>query len=287
MPDIHIEKWIDTFHQYKFDKLSFEPLFKRALLILKDAWLRCLKDDVDSFTAAYYLGSSFTASGGRPPDETDHERQANLSQTDKLLRAKQRIRSGDTQINMSSTMIYIKRPWLMRFISSATSDRRQRFIEALDNAMSDEERQRLRAERRERLRRMEENRKKALKAARDRRKKQAHGKDGSDATAEERAAQARRSNQGFYLDRLLSSRAEMAVSRDASRLLLGYFQRSLKSSETAAAKSEHKLALVFEISKVRHSSFARIIERSYQASFLMCSGRRQRLHKRNSSTSTG
>ncbi|CAF0735296.1 unnamed protein product [Rotaria sordida] len=265
MPDIQIDKWIETFHQYKFDKLSFEPLFKRALLILKDAWLRCIKEDVNHFTTAYYLTSSspsHSINGSEDEDESEEEDE-NENENEPspikpspikpspikpiLKKQIQRIHSPQTQIKISNDMIYIKRPWLNRFIPSAPTERQERFIEALENAMTDEERQRLRAARLERLRKIEENRKKALKAARERRQKQANQKSGADAL-NEKNAQMRRHESGLYIDRILPSKTA-TISKDAQHLLLNSFQRYIKSSKTAPAKFEQKLSLILDIIK--------------------------------------
>ncbi|CAF2606938.1 unnamed protein product [Rotaria sp. Silwood2] len=257
MPDIQINKWVDTFHHYKFDKLSFEPLFKRALLILKGAWLRCIKEDVTRFTTAYYLTSSpsHSVNGSEDEDEEESEEEEEEEIKDErspmkpmLKKEIQRTRSPQTQIKISNDMIYIKRPWLNRFIPSAPTERQERFMEALENAMTDEERQRLRAARLERLRKIEENRKKALKAARERRQKEAHDKAGADALNNERNAQMRRREAGFYIDRILPSKTA-TVPKDAQNLLLTDFQRYIKSSKTAPSKFEQKLNLVFDVIK--------------------------------------
>jgi hypothetical protein len=139
MPDIQINKWIDTFHQYKFDKLTFEPLFKRALLILKDAWLRCIKEDIDRCTTAYYLPSPTPSQSARE-SQVDEEEEDEQQQPQVLPSPKQRIRSSDTQIKVSNDMIYIKRPWLQRFVPSAPSERQERLMEAFENAVTDDER---------------------------------------------------------------------------------------------------------------------------------------------------
>lgn len=260
MPDIQINKWIETFHRYRFDKLSFEPLFKRALLILKDAWLRCLKEDIDRFTTSYYLTASPTQSVNasededeeeqeEEPEEQDDEQQQSAPSLPIPKKSVQRIRSGDTQIKILNDIIYVKRPWLNRYIPSAPSERRERFIEALENAMTDDERKRLRAERLERLRKIEENRKKALKAARERRRRQANEKDGGDTTSSEKTVQTRRQTSGFYIDRLLPSK-NATLSKDSQRLILNNFQRYIRSSKTAQPKLENKLSLIFEMIKV-------------------------------------
>ncbi|CAF3432647.1 unnamed protein product [Rotaria sp. Silwood1] len=255
MPDVQINKWVETFHEYKFDKLSFEPLYKRALLILKDTWLRCIEKDVNHFTTAYYLTSSPSHSIKESDDEDDDESEEEEEEEDKptplkpiLKKAIQQKRSPQTQINISNDMIYIKRPWLNRYIPSATTERQERFIEALENAMTDEERERLRAARLERLRKIEENRKKALKAARERRQKEANEKAGADALNNEKSAQMRRRELGFYIDRILPSKTA-TVPKDAQHLLLSDFQRYLKSSQTAPTKFEQKLSLIFDIIK--------------------------------------
>lgn len=266
MPDIQISKWIETFHQYKFDKLTFEPLFKRALLILKDAWLRCIKEDVDRFTTSYYLASSplHSAREGTEEDEEDEEGEDIEDEDEEQEQSPSaavvvlptprrqfpRVRSGDTQIKFSNDIVYIKRPWLNRFVPSAPSERRERFIEALENAMTDEERKRLRAERLERLRKIEENRKKALKAARERRRKQANEKDSATtATNSDKTVQTRRTISGLYIDRLLPSK-NASLTKDVQRLILNNFQRYVRSSKTAPPKVENKLSLTFEIVKV-------------------------------------
>jgi hypothetical protein len=257
MPDIRINKWIETFHQYKFDKLTFEPLFKRALLILKDAWLRCLKEDIDRFTTSYYLPSPTPSQSIPESEEEDEEaeeeeeaqqlqlQQQQQSQLQVLPSPKQRIRSSDTQIKVSNDMIYIQRPWLKRFIPSAPSERQERLLEAFENAMTDDERQRLRAERLERLRKIEENRKKALKAARQRQKQQASGKDTRTDASSGKSAQ----KKGFYIDRILPTKSA-TLSKDCQRLFLNNFQRYIRLSKTAPPKLENKLSLTFEIAKV-------------------------------------
>ncbi len=267
MPDIQIQKWIDAFHQYKFDKLSFEPLFKRALLILKDAWLRCMTEDIDRFTTAYYLSSPPQSVNDsdeeEEEDELDDDREDELEQHQAVVlapvepapmvsipkKSTERMHSGDTQIKISSDMIYIKRPWVKRFVPSEPSERQERLIEALDNAMTDEERQRLRAVRLERLRKNEENRKKALKAARERERKQATGKEGTETSGSAKTAQTRRQNSGFYFDRLLPSKTA-TLSKDSQHLILTNFQHHIRSSKTATPKLENKLNLVFETVKV-------------------------------------
>jgi hypothetical protein len=240
MPDIQINKWIDTFHQYKFDKLSFEPLFKRALLILKDTWLRCIKEDVDSFTVAYYITSSPSQSINESEEDDDDEEGEEEQNSISSIRKQrlQRICSPSTQIQISDDTIYIKRPWLNRFLSSAAKERQKRLLEGLE--MTEEERQRLRAERLERLRKIEQNRKKALKAARDRRKR-VHEK-GSDSSKTRRYP-------GLYIDQILPT-ATATLTKEVQRLFLTSFQRYIKSSKTATPKLEHKLTLVFEIAKV-------------------------------------
>lgn len=256
MPDIQIHKWVETFQHYKFDKLTFEPLFKRALLILKDAWLRCIKEDVDHFTSAYYLTGTPSQSVNESEEEDDDEdedegeaepqgKQPPLVSI--LKKPMQQIRVPTTQIQLSNDMIYIKRPWINRFVPSAPTERQERLLEALDNAMTDEERQRLRAERLERLRKIEENRKKALKAARERRQKQAQEKESN--AVSEKNSQQRRRDAGFYIDRVLPSKTT-TISKDVQRLLLGNFQRHVRSSKTAPSKFEQKLSFVFEMVKV-------------------------------------
>jgi hypothetical protein len=266
MPDIEINKWIETFHQYKFDKLSFEPLFKRALLILKDAWLRCIKEDVDRFTSAYYLIPSPSESINESEDEEDEVEETEVNedkeQTQVLTIPKEqtqvvtipkkqipRLRSGDTQIRMSNDMIYIKRPWLNRFVPSASSERRERLIEALENAMTEGERKRLRAEKIERLRKIEENRKKALKAARERQKKQLNEKEGGATSISTKTVPTRRQTSGFYIDKILPSKTT-TLSKDSQRLILNNFQHYIRLSKTAPARLENKLSLTFEIAKV-------------------------------------
>jgi hypothetical protein len=261
MPDIQINQWIETFHQYKFDKLTFEPLFKRALLILKDAWLRCLKEDIDRFTAAYYLTSSPSQSvdGSEEEEEEREEEEEDEAEEEEEeptpilpIPKKQvpRTHSGNTQIKISTDIIYIKRPWVNRFLPSAPSERRERFITALDNAMSEEERKRLHEERLERLRKNEENRKKALRAARERQKQQTNGKGGSDGVSSEKTAQSRRTAApGLYIDRLLPTK-NATLSKDSQRLILNHFQRYIRSSKTPSGKLENKLSLTFEIAKV-------------------------------------
>ena len=259
MPDIQIRKWTEAFHQYKFDKLSFEPLFKRALLILKDAWLRCMREDIDRFTSAYYLPPSPSQSvngseeegdeveeDGVEEEEDDDEQTAMVAVEKKYF---QRVRSADTQIKVSNDVIYVKRPWLKRFVPSAPSERRERFIEALENAMTEEERKRLRAERQERLRKIEENRKKALRAARERLKQQANEKATTDTANSAKTGQTRRQNAGFYIDQLLPTKTA-TISKESQRLLLSNFQRYIRSSKTAVPKLENKLNLTFEIVKV-------------------------------------
>ncbi|CAF4253930.1 unnamed protein product [Rotaria socialis] len=254
MPDIQIKKWIETFHNYKFDKLTFEPLFKRALLILKDAWLRCIKEDVDRFTAAYYLTASPTPSiigSDEDEDEEDEdegeqhgEQQKRVVPTSK--KQMPRMCSPNTEIQVSHDTIYIKRPWLTRFVPSAPTERQERFMEALENAMTDEERQRLRAEKLERLRKIEENRKRALKAARERRLKQAQEKSAT--TNSEKTAQMRRRETGVYIDRVLPSKTA-TMTKDSQRLFLTDFQHFTKSSATAPTKFEQKLNFIFEVIK--------------------------------------
>ena len=268
MPDIQIQKWVDAFHQYQFDKLTFEPLFKRALLILKDAWLRCMKEDVDRFTAAYYLTSS-SASIPHSLDESDDEENADeedeageyedqqpaVEESRSMLPVPKkfvaRLRSADTEIKISDDVIYIKRPWVTRFVPSTPSERRDRFIEALENAMTEDERKRLRAERLERLRKIEENRKKALRAANERRKRQVNAKEGTE-VGSEKTAQTRRQNSGLYIDRILPTKTA-TLSKDVQRLLFNNFQRHIRSSKTAKSKLENKLSLTFEIVKVSSS----------------------------------
>lgn len=276
MPDIQIQKWIDAFHNYQFDKLSFEPLFKRALLILKDAWLRCMKEDIDRYTAAYYLAESPPHSAhGSDDDEAneaedereeiiDEQKQPAEEERGKSAlpvpkRFAPRPRSPETEIKVANDVIYIKRPWVNRFVPSAPSERRDRFIEALENAMTEDERKRLRAERLERLRKIEENRKRALKAANERRKRQAQAKDGAEAGSE-KTAQSRRQNSGLYIDRILPTKVSI-LSKDAQRLLFNHFQRHIRSSKTAKPKLENKLNLTFEIVKVSPfiAGFLRII----------------------------
>jgi hypothetical protein len=255
MPDIQINKWIDAFHQYKFDKLSFEPLFKRALLILKDAWLRCIKEDIDRFTTAYYITSTSSESIDESENEEDEDELEEDKDEEQIpvvpipKQEIQRIQSGDTQIQISNDMIYIKRPWVNRFVPSAPSERRERFIEALENAMTEEERKRLRAERLERLRRIEENRKKALKAARERQKRLANEKEGGDASNSAKTVQTRRQASAFYIDRILPSKTG-TLSKDSQHLLINNFQRYIRLSKTAPPKLENKLSLTFEIVKV-------------------------------------
>jgi hypothetical protein len=267
MPDIQIQKWIDAFHQYKFDKLSFEPLFKRALLILKDAWLRCMTEDIDRFTAAYYLASPPQSANDsdEEADELEDDREEEeqplgygelaLAPTESTpmvpipKKSTDRMHSADTQINISSDMIYIKRPWVKRFVPSEPSERQERLIEALDNAMTDEERKRLRAARLERLRKIEENRKKALKAARERDRRHTTTKDGTETTSSAKTAQTRRQNSGFYFDRLLPTKTA-TLPKDSQRLILTNFQNHIRTSKTATPKLENKLNLVFETAKV-------------------------------------
>jgi hypothetical protein len=278
MPDIQIERWLQTFQHYRFDKLTFEPLFKRALLILKDAWLRCLKEDVDRFTSAYYLTGSRSAatksSGSKTHDperireggeqEVDEEGDEDEDEEEERVvqdkaqplpvarRSIPRVHSPETQINISNNMIYIKRPWLMRFISSATSERQDRLLEALENAMTDDERQRLRAERKERLRRLEENRKKALKAARERRKRLAKEKEGTDASSD-KTAQGRRTEITLYIDRLLPHKLGPMQSKDAQRLFSSDMQRYARASKTPYPNFEQKFTLLLDISRVGSS----------------------------------
>ena len=154
-----------------------------------------------------------------------------------------------TQINISNNVIYIKRPWLMRFISSATSDRQDRFLEALENAMTDDERQRLRAERRERLRRLEENRKKAMKAARERRKRLGKEKEGTDASSD-KSAQGRRAEITLYIDRILPNKLGPMQSKDAQRLFSGDWQRYVRASKTPMPNFDQKFNLLVDIGKV-------------------------------------
>ncbi|UJR27743.1 hypothetical protein I4U23_009018 [Adineta vaga] len=253
MPDIQINRWIDTFHQRKFDKLTFEPLLKRALLILKQAWLRCLKEDVDSFTLAYYITTSPSSIHesdeekdqeeiNDDDDDDDDEVAENEEELFSVLSRKRirRICTPETEIQISDDTIFIKRPWLDRFLSSATR-RRQRAGQ--EKELTEEERERLRAERLERLRRIEINRKKALKAARERRRKA--NEKGKDDTDEGRV----RRFPGFYIDELLPT-TTASLAKDVQRLLLTNFYRSIKTSKTAAPKMEQKLSLVFEIAKL-------------------------------------
>lgn len=271
MPDIQISKWIETFQQYKFDKLTLEPLFKRVLLILKDAWLRCLTEDINRFTAAYYVvpspSESFQGSENEA-DEDDEEEYKEEEHDDYDARGEQtgkefsnepmglvsipnrRKRSSDTQVQVSNDMIYVKRPWLQRCVPSAPSERQERLLQAFENAMTDEERKRLRAERLERLRKIEENRKKALKAARERRKQQAHMKDsGAETASTDKTSRTRRQNSNLYIDRLLPSK-NSTMAKDSQRLILNNFQHHLRSNKTATTKLENKLSLTFEIVKV-------------------------------------
>ncbi|CAF1199278.1 unnamed protein product [Rotaria magnacalcarata] len=257
MPDIQIRKWVETFHNYKFDKLTFEPLFKRALLILKDAWLRCIKEDVDRFTAAYYLTSSPAPSIiGSDEDEDDEDEDEKHGERQKRVvpaskKQMQRKGSPNTEIQVSHDAIYIKRPWLTRFVPSAPTERQERFLEALENAMTDDERQRLRAEKLERLRKIEENRKRALKAARERRLKQAQEKSAT--TNTEKNAQMRRRETGVYIDRVLPSKIA-TMAKDSQRLFLTDFQHFTKSSKTAPTKFEQKLSFIFEVIKWMEST---------------------------------
>ena len=294
MPDIQIQKWVDAFHHYQFDKLTFEPLFKRALLILKDAWLRCLKEDIDRYTAAYYLTSSPPHSA-KGSDDEENEAEDEEEEAEEQEQAEQqpeeegksalpvqkkfitRARSPETEIKVSNDVIYIKRPWVNRFVPSAPSERRDRFIEALENAMTEEERNRLRAERMERLRKIEENRKRALRAANERRKRQANAKGGNEAGSE-KTAQSRRQNSGLYIDRILPTKTA-TLSKDAQRLLFNHFQRHIRSSKTAKPKLENKLNLTFEIVKVSQSicSFSQLIQYSF-------SGLKQPIHMTNNNS---
>ncbi|CAF1078355.1 unnamed protein product [Adineta steineri] len=240
MPDIQINRWVETFHQLKFDKLSFEPLFKRALLILKDTWLRCIKEDVDSFTVAYYIPASPLQIAYESEEEekeindVDGNEQRSGSSVSK--RRLQRICSPATQIQISDETIYIKRPWLDRFLSSATRKRQAE----LRMELTEEERERLRAERLERLRIRELNRKKALKAARERRRRANEKGDGS--------GERTRRYPGFYIDEILPT-PTASLAKDVQRLFLNGLQRHLKTNKTASPKLEHKLCLVFEIAK--------------------------------------
>jgi hypothetical protein len=149
-------------------------------------------------------------------------------------------------------MIYIKRPWANRFVPSAPSERRERFIEALENAMTDDERKRLRAEKLERLRKIEENRKKALKAARERQKRPANEKEGVDTSNNTKTVQTRRQTPGFYIDRILPSKTA-TLSKDSQRLIVNSFQRYIRLCKTAPPKLDNKLSLTFEIVKVNFS----------------------------------
>jgi hypothetical protein len=256
MPDIQINKWIETFHQYKFDKLTFEPLFKRALLILKDAWLRCIKEDIDRFTTAYYVTSSPSQSANESEDEEDEPEEnedENEEQQPPVIKIQkkpiERIYSRNTQIHISNDMIYIKRPWLNRFVPSTTTERQERLLEAFENAMTDDERKRLHAERIERLRKIEENRKKALKAARERQKRQGNRKETSDASTSGNTIQSRRQTSGFYIDRILPSKTAV-LSKDCQRLILNHFQHYIRLNKTVPPNLENKLNLIFEIVKV-------------------------------------
>jgi hypothetical protein len=292
MPDIQIQKWIDAFHQYKFDKLSFEPLFKRALLILKDAWLRCMTEDIDRYTAAYYLASPPRSANDSDDEEDEAEgAQEEVEEEEQTVvveppptftiqkKSMERMHSADTQIKVSDDVIYVKRPWVKRFVPSEPSERQERLIQALDNAMTDEERQRLRAARLERLRKIEENRKKALRAARERQRKKATGKEGTDTTTtttSAKTAQTRRPNSGLFFDRLLPSKTA-TLPKDSQRLILTNFQHHIQLSRTATPKLENKLSLVFETVKVR-SLFYFFVEKFF---FYFLSGWKQQIHMKN------
>ena len=300
MPDIQIQKWIDAFHQYKFDKLSFDPLFKRALLILKDAWLRCMTEDIDRFTAAYYLATPPQSANDsdeeadeleddREEEEPGRHEELALARTESTpmvpipkKSSTDRLHSADTQIQISSDMIFIKRPWVKRFVPSEPGERQERLIEALDNAMTDEERKRLRAARLERLRKIEENRKKALKAARERERKQATAKDTTETTSSAKTVQSRRQNSAFYFDRLLPTKTA-TLPKDSQRIIIANFQNHIRTSKTATPKLENKLSLVFETTKVfsidSSSSFFRI--KSFFSYFL--SGWKQQIPMKDNS----
>lgn len=264
MPDIRIQKWVETFHKYRFDKLTLDPLFKRALLILKDAWLRCIKEDVTNFTTAYYLTPSPTPSANGSEDEEDddedveaveqilEEEDEEREKQQKLVipatkKERRRTRSPDTQIKISHDTIYIKRPWLSRFVPSVPEERQERLLQAFEDAMTDEERQRIRAEKLERLRKIEENRKKALKAARERQLKQAQGR--SVASTSDKTAQTRRRDAGLYIDRVLPSKTA-TMSKDSQHLFLNDFQRYMRTSKTAPPKFDIKLTFLFDAIKV-------------------------------------
>lgn len=263
MPDIQIDRWIKSFELYQFDKLTFQPLFKRALLILQDSWLRCLKDDIDHFTKAYYLALSssgvekdLSADDDEQDDEVNessdevHEDAEKPKSSVSVGRVPTRVHSPDTQLSVANNMIYVKRPWLIRFISSATSDRKQRFLEALENAMTDEERQRLRLERRERLRRIQENRKKAAKAAKERRKRLAKEKE-KQLSSPDKTSQQSRNEIPLYIDRILPYKIGLMQSKDFLRLISGDLQRFAKTQKTAIQSFDQKLNLLIEVAKVR------------------------------------
>ena len=263
MPDIQIDRWIQSFEQYQFDKLTFDPLFKRVLLILEDAWLRCLKEDVDRFTTAYYLSApvesdekevSLDEDEGENEDEEAKEKQKAEKKPESAVtiqRPPTRPHSPETQINVANNVIYIKRPWLIRFISSAASERQHRFLEALENAMTDEERQRLKMERRERRRRMEENRKKAAKAAKERQKRLAKEKENA-MNSPEKPLNPSRNDIPLYIDRVLPYKLGLMQSKDFQRLLSSDLHRFVKVQKSSVPNFEQKFNLLVEIAKVNH-----------------------------------
>ncbi|CAF1206547.1 unnamed protein product, partial [Didymodactylos carnosus] len=251
LPNIDIKTMITCIKTHEFDKLFFETLYKQALLLLKDAWLRCLRDDIDRLTTAYYLPDQDRNTSSE--DEAEDDEEDEVMQPEKTvynhhsakkikesrLNAVSRLKSPNTEMNVTNDVIYVKRPWVERYLSSATSERQQRLIKAIDFSMTDEERQRIRVERLERVKKIETARKKALKAAKQRRLR---GGDKRSSISSHFTASTGKNDGTLYIDRILNS----STTKDNKRIILNYFQRRLKSKNI---KLDNKLTLVFDIMK--------------------------------------